>query len=261
MNQTILYFQKKESSKNNNIIIPSNQMGDAFSQKIFMMDMVSDLLNAPVFAISEHKVKSTTLPVYGILMRNGVKVIASGDFYEWFVSVELPKSLPADYLPIEFFRRGVDVDVNFYCYFNKKWEYGRYDPKDPSCTKFSVSVRSDHQLYTILYLLNKAFPEMTIEDDEREERQISEAIQAIYRKNGNYELAYQKKEDGSDYMTELIPGFVILMRTCRKAHDVSNCTDGYSRISKPNVLAELICKYPEVKKEFLLEERMFNTKF
>lgn len=57
------------------------------------------LLHVPCFKVSWHTSKSCLLPVYGFTMRNGIKVICRENFYDWKLSIELPKPLPPNFIP------------------------------------------------------------------------------------------------------------------------------------------------------------------
>lgn len=228
----------------------------AIRQECYMRDTIGKMLKVPVFDIGHHTSKSIALPVYGLVMRNGIKIIARENFYNWMVSVVLPdgKSLPLNYIDTDLL---LDYEGNGYIEgFKEEWIYDGYKP-DTEQERFTISVYDDYKLYTILYLLNKAFPVKKFDDGSLTKEDVARFISETYLDSG---IKTIKSEDDDMYAYEV---FWNTYYNLEKYVD-----DRYDRESplyqfqeKPAVYAELICRYPEIKELFAMEKYMYETKF
>lgn len=222
----------------------------AVNQMIFMRDTIgNNLCKVPMFVVSSHKSKSIELPVYGFVMRNGVKVIARNNFYGWVVSVELPDALPTGYFDMDIFSEHGQCEYK-HCYcegFKESWVYGVYDPGYNTCTKFTVGLYDNYNFYMFIYLLNKAFPAMTFPEINRSESDVAKSIEDIYDKH----LI-------TDVLDMSTCGWEILWNTYSKLNDKI----GYNKYSEnPAKFAEQIMIFPDVYQEFIMDEHMFNVTF
>lgn len=278
MNTFLLYHNRKWN-------IPDKMLWkeSAWKQDRFIRDIVcGDLLRVPAFVVSGHRSKSINLPVYGFVLRNGVKVICRDNFYDWKLSIELPRPLsPASAIPSELISDGETRKIDS-CYlegFKDEWSYDAYDRNNTFQTKFTIEVYGDYKFWTIMFILKNAFPEIEInpETDTRDLEDIAKAIHAIYDANGvdEYDEEYEKQ---IGYRTSYMSGWELLLNTYWVA-DHNKYNDeliakkyekdergfypicGSDVFDDPALVAEIIKEHQDVHREFLLEERMFNEKF
>lgn len=241
MNILLLYYQRTHS-------IPDEMLWkqEAINQELFMRDTIGlSLLRSPVFVVGEHTSKSIKLPVYGIVLRNGIKVVLSYNFHIWVVSVELPEPIE---LPVGLFSEGVCERVPF-CYgFQDKWKYGPYKPDS---LKFTVGIDNEYKVYTLLFLLKNAFPDKIFTGDLLTSKDISTNIDLIYLANGFYCLRDVKEELGLKIscLQREMKGFEIFPRILGLDNEI------------PEVAAEYILSDPNVLQEYLIEENAFKTEF
>lgn len=235
----------------------------AVHQAVFMRDTVCvDLLKVPCFVVSSHTSKSIHLPVYGLIMRNGVKVVARYNFYDWKLSIELPKVNTNLQFPTDLVRGGIKDKIPDYYLegMGRFWSYPAYSPK---AKKFTIEVNDEHQVYVIMYVLKNAFPEKEFGEDNRSVDEIAESIEEIYKANGRYDT-YKDHFGDKEFDRIRTSGWEILWNTWRKLEDCMKA-DGkdWSVIDKksedPKTFAEAICQYPEAKKVFLLQEYLYKT--
>ena len=261
MNSQILYYQRKEN-------IPDDLIYKKAAQKqmCFVRDKIgASALGVPVFVVSWHRSKSVMLPVYGIVMKNGIVCILRDNFYDWKLSVKLPKALKKDYLPVDVITGGLTDEIHdCYCEgFRKEWVYGKYVPGDRSCKEFTIEIHSDYNLYMIMYLLGKAFPDMQVSEDELTDKELRDALFEIYEANG-FNEEYEKRPAGS-YKTRLMAGWEIMYDVYRKfdRYRIDKCDkyDAMDISNSPDAYIEEICSNPELKKTFILYHKMFSYKF
>lgn len=273
MNTKILYHMRKQ------------EIGDemlwkkaAIDQEIFMRDVVGmNLLRVPMFVVSWHTSKSISLPVYGFIMRNGIKVITRYNFYDWKLSIETPEKLPDDYLPEDLicggYGRGHKISDCYLEGFRSEWSYGPYLHKNTP-KKFTIEVDNRFDVYVLLYMLNKAFHHTVfdVDKDKRTVEEIAESIRQIYEANGVYEM-YLSNRFGKDHPFEesYMSGWEVLWSThCRlddvlreereKDPSIKYCM-AMDVADDPLEYARAICERPEVKRTFLMEESFFKRKF
>lgn len=240
------------------------------NQAIFIRDDIGMnlLKNTPVFQISTHVSKSCELPVYYIRMKNGVKLILRGNFYDWKMSVETPEPLKPNYLPVDCISYGIKEKISD-CYlegFRKEWCFDKYNPKKPS-TKFTIGVSDKYKLYLIIYFLRNAFPDMEFNtsEDKRTVEEIADSICKIY---DNYGVTEIHKSDrfgkDEDYYEPWMSAWEILW-DCYKLSDDKyrynkdgNFINWMNDYKIPEKLAKHICQHEDVRKAFLLEEYFYN---
>lgn len=260
MNTLLLYHQKTTEIDDQMLWKQS-----AIDQMLFMRETVGfGLLNVPVFIIGKHRSKSIELPVYGLVFRSGIKMMVSYNFYCWVVSVELPDTLPEDYLPKDLFTYGVDKEVPYYYGFKKEWEYGCYSSKS---LRFTVELEDKYRVFTMIYLLSRAFPPK-IYQEERDKKSIQRSIEEIYKANGFYEFCDYSKDLGLEKptMNPIMNGWEIMWGTYYILENVGRKGgESYKNLSEaaedPKLFSEYICKYPEVLSEFLFTKDAFSTVF
>lgn len=250
----------------------------AIDQEIFMRDIVGmNLLKVPMFVVSWHRSKSIQLPVYGFVMRNGIKVIARYNFYDWKLSIETPEKLPDDFIPEDLvsggYGEGHEISDCYLEGFKKEWAYGPYLHHDTP-EKFTIEVGNLYHVYVLLYMLNKAFHHTVfdVDKDTRTVKEIAESIKDIYTANGVYEM-HVTDRFGKDrpFEESYMSGWEVLWSThCRlgdtldeerkKDPSIKYCM-AMDVADDPEEYAEEICKRPEVKRTFLMEESFFKTEF
>lgn len=238
----------------------------AIDQACFMRDIVcQDLLKVHCFIVSTHVSKSVLLPVYGFVMRNGIKVISRYNFYDWKLSVKLPGSLPNNYLPTEVMSGGVKGQIPSYYLegFSEKWSYGPYEPENPKCRKFTIEVGNRYQVYTLLFLLKNAFPEKDFSLKKYSESvdDIISVIDKIFHDNGRYKTFV----DGSITRTQT-HGWEIFEKTVRNIEDVIKEKTGkhtfiMDEADDKEELAKLIYQNPESLPTFMMEKWCYETGF
>jgi hypothetical protein len=232
---------------------------DAYSQNNFMRDIIGNLLGGVlVFNVSSHTSKSINLPVYGLVMRNGIAIIARDNFYDWKVSIKLPKPIKKGLIPEEIISDGLKENIpSCYCEgFHDDWVYEGYDP-DKEQIQFTIEIRNKYDIYLLMFILKNALPELEF-NDSRNEEEIVKSIEAIFKENGVYETVRYKNED---YDRQLMRGYELLYRTYYTWENEANKHYETDTFEDPNLIAKEIMKYPKVKHEFLLQEYMFNYKF
>ena len=261
-------------------------------QAIYVRDTLAMnlLRSVPAFAISMHRSKSVPLPVYGLTMRNGIKLIMRDNFYDWKVSVILPKPLPKNYLPMELISNDGDIPDCYLEGFHNEWGFETYKPEDEKQNKFTIEVYGKYRLYTLLFYLKNAFPEKEFnpEDDKRTVEEIKESIDKIHEEAGFNIWREDDTIGGKPYKRRLMSGFEILWRTYNAIDDFKNdeVKDYDSKykyfenkywnshphednarfliLDVPNdtaLFAKIIHDEPTVHKVFLMEEWLYNQKY
>ena len=246
MNELILHFQRTRE-------IPDDMLykNSAIDQSCFMRDIIGrTLLHVPCFNISWHRSKSIVLPVYGLVMLNGIKLIIRDNFYDIKVSVELPDTLPPDFIPRELVSSGYGgVDGIHPCYcegFREEWCYGPYMSKS-ACNRFTIEVSNRYKLYTLLFLLKNTFTETNVEGDLTDENALH-YIDEIYERNGFY--------------TGEMKGWEILECTERAINHIDEYKyETMYLMQKPDRIVEIMNAHPSVKEALKRDIAFFKTKF
>lgn len=272
MKQLILHFMRGWELSDSLIFKKS-----ATNQACFVRDTIcTNLLKVHGYVISTHTSKSCLLPVYFITLRNGIRLIMRCNFYDWKVSVEIPTykdPLPKNYLPEDCMSNNMTngkAEKIPSCYlegFHEDWCYDAYDPEKPP-RKFTIEVPSNEQLYVIIHYLKHAYSdiEFDIGVDTRTVDGLTESINTILENNGNKEM--MSPDSGVGYEREMMSAWEILWLTYRKI-DSLKYDKGWNRnkeidfpciCEEPEKYAEMIIKHPEVHKEFLMEELMYNAR-
>lgn len=227
-------------------------------QEVFLRDSIcSNLLHVPVFVISEHRSKSITLPVYGFTMRNGIKIICRDNFYDWKVSVQLPKC--REYgdivVPRDLVSNGYRKDIADWCFegFKKEWIFPAFNPDNDKQLKFSVEVADEYRFYTLLYYLKHLFMDKCFDTKRITEKEVERSIIKLYDNffvdNHNLtgdELFYETYRHLIDY-------------DFRKKNNIENDLWGIYRDAK--AFAEQIVKYPEILEEFIMEKYLLEIEY
>ena len=218
----------------------------AYNQAHFFINKIcGDLLKSKGFVVSHHTSKSCKLPVYFIKLRNGIRLTMRCNFYDWKLSVEIPEeyaSLPTNYLPEDCLSHDLvqnkrDKISPCYCEgFKKEWCYDAYDPQLPP-KKFTIEIPDDERLYVIIHYIKHAYPDVTFnpEDDKRTVDELKSDIEKILWRTYCIMVEYPYSEE------------------IRKVFGKSMCIS-----NDPQSYAEVIKKFPEIHKEFLMEEWMYN---
>jgi len=260
MNKNLLYFMRKwELSEK------LNYYKDAVDQADFMYSAVGlSLLHIPVFQISTHRSKSIVLPVYGFVLKNGIVGIARNNFYNWKLSLIFPQQIPANYLPPEFITDGWKQDIHS-CYcegFHDNWVFPAYDPDQYGRLRITIELSSDYDLYTLLYLLMKVFPNIDFSESTKTVDDIEQSIRKIYNDNGVYELYTTTRFGANKPVTESqTKGYEILWSTSWWLNEVTGNHYDLDTSDDPRLFAEEICKYPHVKEIFLMQEYAYSFDF
>ena len=245
----------------------------ALSQASFVKGSIcGNLLKARGFVVSTHCSKSCELPVYFIKLRNGIKLIMRCNFYDWKISVDIPEEydiLPANYLPTDCLSHCLvenATDKIPLCYlegFKKEWSFDAYIPEQPG-KRFTIEIPDDERLYVIIHYLKHAYPDKVFnpEDDQRTIEEIKASVENIINANG-YNDWYDDTSWGKPHKRRIMSAWEILWRTycimddmsseIRKEFGSSMCIE-----NDPQRYAETIKRFPEIHKEFLMEEWMFN---
>lgn len=246
----------------------------AENQAIFVRDDVGlNMLKARVFIVSTHMSKSCLLPVYYIKMMNGVRVIMRANFYDWKLSIELPRKykginlIPEDCLSQHVVEGKYDKIPSWYLEgFKEEWAWDGYNPNNVP-KKFTIECPDKYRVYVVLHTLKNAFPdiEYKLEDNKRTKEEIVKSIEKIYDDNGFNETEIEKFSNGNTYTTRLMKGWEILWKTHCKVDDLhygDNAPCEYKDVmdacEEPERLADFILKYPTVYQAFCSEESMFE---
>lgn len=227
-------------------------------QEIFIRDDVGAyLLEVPVFVISEHRSKSITLPVYGFTMRNGIKVICRDNFYDWKVSVQLPKC--REYgdivVPRDLVSDGYREDI-VDCYFEgfkNEWVFPAFEPDDDKQKAFSIEVADDYRLYALLYNLKHLFMDKYFDTNNITVDEVKDSIIKLYDKFfvDDYNL------DGGELFFETYH-HLIDYDFCKEHNIEKPLWDVYKNAED---FAEQIVKYPEILNEFLMEKHFLEMEY
>lgn len=253
MNKLLLYYQRTTEIADN-----LSYKKAAEDQEIFVRNDLGFMLqDAHIFVVSQHKSKSIDLPVYGILVRNGLSILLRNNFYKWIVSVKLPHKINNHNLPKNLIQSGWNDNGVYPSYcdgFTKEQVYGPYISNDVNCTEFTVAINDNYKLYTLLYLINNMLNNsvISVDNDTRTAEDIHASIDSIYKENGVYEI----DKEGYNVMYE----YEVLTNTFAAIEDVLG-HDIYEIMKDKDRLVKCIMRYPEVKYAFMLDEYMFNYKF
>jgi hypothetical protein len=103
--------------------------------------------------VSTHTSKSITLPVYEILW-NGFRFVMRGNFYDWKVSIESPIPIFINFSKFGLFDPEQEIHPVYCEGFQENWVYGPYagNPK-----RFTIELRSEHEVYCFLKILTHTF--------------------------------------------------------------------------------------------------------
>ena len=266
MIQLLLYWQRTVELDDNLIFKKA-----ATNQECFIRDDIAGhLLHINAFVVSSHHSKSCKLPVYYMKLRNGIKVILRGNFYDWKMSIEIPQdkpSLPRYYLPKDCLSWYMvdnkdsdttsETDAGSYktiptCYlegFKNEWAYVGYNPEKPA-NRFTIEVPTDEDLYVVFHYLKHAYPEeqFNVDSDKRSVDEIKNSIDKIINHFGVNDY-----DANNDRVMEI--------------HDILSSTEfkifksdidiSYNDRNNSDVYAKIIFNNPEIHEVFLREEQVF----
>ena len=241
-NLTVTEFVRLYSDKLNGKIY--GPLG--IKQMYYVEDNISNsLLGVEAFVVSIHRSKSCDIPVYAMMLENGIKIIMRNNFHDWVLTIMSPKeiSIPNDLV------YGLHVDGNItpnYCEgFKEEWVF---DYKTENFKNTTVYVSDDLRLFTLLYLLNK------------EDIGNIEKVSEIALKTLNFETiktimkTYMERHKSISLFYELFP------KTYRKLTDYDFCTKNNLSIF-PNDSEEIykrIVEFEDLKRIFLTEKISFD---
>ena len=230
----------------------------AEQQEVFIRDTVCRiLLHVPVFVISEHCSKSITLPVYGFTMKNGIKVICRGNFYDWKVSIQLPKRpdygdivVPRD-LVTDGYRR--DISNCYFEGFKDEWVFPGFNPDDKSQLNFSIEVADEYRLYVLLYNLKHLFMDKIFYTDNVTVDEVRISIRNLYDKF----FVDDHNLDGGELLCNTYDH--LNLYDFRKKYEIEEPFYGICRDAE--AFAEQIAKYPEILDNFLMEKYLLEMEY
>lgn len=257
----LLYYMRKGNIDDNLIY-----KKEAIDQMIFVRDRICYYLcKTPPFVISTHRSKSIDLPVYAFTLKNGIKIICRNNFYDWKVSVILPK-------PFEY-KNDIISDIisnsenipSCYCEgFDESWVFETYNPDDKSQTKFTVEVSDKYNFFLLIYTLTKQFSNIEFNSENKMSiDEIGSKLNNIFIINGVY--SYDSK--GEQYMK----GYDLFIRTDylidnKKTYETDengyvHASLDYSFDDSSNIekFAEYILKFNDAYEEFLFESMCYDN--
>ena len=241
-NLTVTEFVRLYSDKLNEKIY--GPLG--IKQMYYIEDNLSNsLLGVEAFVVSTHRSKSCNIPVYAMMLENGIKIIMRNNFHDWVLTIMSPKeiSIPNDLV------YGLHVDGNLtpnYCEgFKEEWVF---DYKTENFKNTTVYVSDDLRLFTLLYLLNK------------EDIGVNEKVSEIALKSLNFESiktimkTYMERHKSISLFHELFP------KTYRKLTDYNFCENNNLSIflKDDEEVYKRISEFDELKRYFLIEKNSFD---
>lgn len=241
-NLTVTEFVRLYSDKlNGNFHSPL-----VFKQIYYVEDTLSNsLLGVEAFVVSIHRSKSCDIPVYAMMLENGIKIIMRNNFHDWVLTIMSPKeiSIPNDLV------YGLHIYENLtpnYCEgFKEEWVF---DYKTENFKNTTVYVSDDLRLFTLLYLLNK------------EDIGNTEKVSEIALKTLNFisirtiMKTYMERHENISMFHELFP------KTFRKLIDYEFCANNNLSIflKDDEEVYKRISEFDELKRCFLIEKNSFD---
>lgn len=125
----------------------------AEAQILFIRDKIREIMDEDIFKIevvSTHFSKSIKLPVYHIIMNNGMEFIMRGNFHNWIISVISPIALEYPDMMLGRLSDEVTKIPHSLCEgFQSDWIF---DPYSKNKKKFTLEIDySLYELYTFFY--------------------------------------------------------------------------------------------------------------
>jgi hypothetical protein len=206
---------------------------------------VLSMLKVPVFVISTHTSKSCKLPVYAMMLKNGIKIIMRCNFHDWVISIMSPIEISINDNLVFGHHQTYDIPPQYCEGFKNEWVF-KYNTKNFKNT--TVYVNDNFKLYTLLYLLN----EQVINNNEK----VSEiALKSLNLKyiNKIVETYINRHETINDF-DELFPS------TYMKMTDYDFCQKNNLPIFCNSIdeICERIENYDEIKRCFIEEKICFD---
>lgn len=218
----------------------------AIKQMYYVEDTISNsLLGVEAFVVSIHRSKSCDMPVYAMMLENGIKIIMRNNFHDWVLTIMSPKeiSIPNDLV------YGLHVDGNLtpnYCEgFKEEWVF---DYKTEKFKNTTVYVSDDLRLFTLLYLLNK-------EDIDNTEKVPEIALKSLnFISIRTIMKTYMERHESLPSFHELFP------KTYKKIIDYDFRANNKLTIFPQNEeqICKIISEFDELKCCFLIEKNSFD---
>lgn len=221
----------------------------AVKQMTFIRDVVcTNLLKVNSFVISNHISKSILLPVYAFVMKNDVKVIARDNFYDWKLTIKLPKHYGD--IPKELFSGGYKDNIPEYLIegFANSWCFNGYDPKDMNQLNFTMELHTDYNFYVLMFILKNAFKDKKFNNKKLTKFEIIDKIKRIYKDNGFYEDCGMS-------------GFEIFYNTFKTIEKEKNIYDILHLPDNPEMFADEIISNDKAMKAFIFDLYCYENDF
>ena len=203
-------------------------------------------------------------------------LICRENFYGWKLSVELPKKRPvADILPEDIISEGYKSDTSS-CYFEgfeENWVYSGYDPDDINQTKFSIGISSEYKFYVAMYMLNHLYDgdtdmeeEITRLVNDLTKNDVINIIKIIYEAYGYNEMTIDDSW-GKPTEERIMSAWEIMWYTYhvlndydfRKRYNLDYVS--FDICDDPEKFADEILKYPETRRAFVEERKMYLASY
>lgn len=127
----------------------------AENQILFVRDKIREIMDEDVYKIEVvgiHFSKSVKLPVYHIIMNNGMEFIMRGNFHNWIISIISP--MPLEFPDMMLGRLSEEPTKIPHCYCEGFQEDWIFDPYVKNKRKFTLEIGySLYELYTFFYLI------------------------------------------------------------------------------------------------------------
>lgn len=129
----------------------------ACRQIMFVRDEVPSLFTKfmlkKIEVISTHTSKSIKLPVYHVVLENGIELIMRGNFHDWKITVSSPFEIPLPQELLSNQSRTTEKINSCYCEgFEKEWILDSYLNNK---REFTIEIGSSlYELYTFFFLLS-----------------------------------------------------------------------------------------------------------
>jgi hypothetical protein len=101
--------------------------------------------------IGTHRSKSCVLPVYGLDIKSlGVKAVMRNNFYNWAVSITMPRPVDLSMFKAQGVRFGAPVNAVYCEGFEDRWVLGSY--AQDQCA-FTIELNNNYALYALFMMI------------------------------------------------------------------------------------------------------------